>query len=109
MGYTTAAICKLYMGITTATDDTLIGTLIVRAQAMVDSYTHRTFEASADSTKFFNSRFDVYGRTLYFSDGLEAATITTITNHHPHLCLYLLWPPELPVIVECPSLHHPHT
>ena len=80
MAYTTAALCKTYMGITTATDDTLIGTLIVRAQAMVDSYTHRTFEASADSTKFFNSRLDVYGRTLYFSDGLEAATITTITN-----------------------------
>jgi hypothetical protein len=80
MAYTTAALCKTYMGITTSTDDTLIGTLIVRAQAMVDSYTHRTFEASANSTKFFNSRFDVYGRTLYFSDGLEAATITTITN-----------------------------
>ena len=37
MAYTTAALCKTYMGITTSTDDTLIGTLIVRAQAMVDN------------------------------------------------------------------------
>ena len=80
MAYTTTALVKTYMGITTATDDTLIGTLIVRAQAIVDNYTHRTFEAAANSTKFFNSRFDVYGRTLYFNEGLEAATITTITN-----------------------------
>ena len=80
MAYTTTALVKTYMGITTATDDTLIGTLIVRAQAIVDNYTHRTFEASANSTKFFNARSDVYGRTLYFNEGLEAATITTITN-----------------------------
>ena len=56
MAYTTAALCKTYMGITTSTDDTLIGTLIVRAQAMVDKYTHRTFEASTNTTNYFNSR-----------------------------------------------------
>lgn len=80
MAYTTTALVKTYLSITTATDDALIGTLIVRAQSMVDSYTHRTFEASANSTKLFDAKADVYGRTLYFSDGLEAATITTITN-----------------------------
>ena len=80
MAYTTTALVKTYLGISTSTDDTLIGTLIVRAQAMVDSYTHRTFEASANTTNFFNAKADVYGRTLYFCEGLEAATITTITN-----------------------------
>ena len=80
MAYTTTALVKTYLGITTSTDDTLIGTLVVRAQSIVDNYTHRTFEASANSTNYFNSLNDVYGRTLYFSDSLEAATITTITN-----------------------------
>jgi hypothetical protein len=80
MAYTTTALVKTYLGISTSTDDTLIGTLIVRAQAMVDSYTGRTFEASANSTNYFNAKSDVYGRTLYFSEGLEAATISTVTN-----------------------------
>lgn len=80
MAYATTALVKTYLGITTSTDDTLLGTLIVRAQSMVDSYTSRTFEVSANTTKYFNAKADIFGRTLYFCDGLEAATLTTITN-----------------------------
>ena len=73
MAYTTTAIAKVYLGLTSAADDTLIGTLIVRAQAMIDSYCHRTFEASADTTKYFDMRADTDEdrRRLYFSEGLE--------------------------------------
>ena len=83
MAYTTTAIAKVYLGLTSAADDTLIGTLIVRAQAMIDSFCHRTFEASGDTTKYFDMRADTGEdrRRLYFSEGLELAqSPTTVTN-----------------------------
>ena len=95
MAYTTTALVKTYLGVTSSSDDALIGTLIVRAQAMVDKHTARTFEASTDVTKYFDSVMNVdapinrrgylvrdsYGTTLYFSEGLELAQApTTVTN-----------------------------
>lgn len=82
MAYATSALVKTYLSITSSSDDTLIGNLVTRAQAMIDRYTHRTFEASADSTKYFDSIRDVRGYLLMFGrEGLELATVpTTVTN-----------------------------
>ncbi len=95
MAYATTALVKTYTGITSNSDDTLIGTLIVRAQAFIDRACARTFEAASDTTKYFDSMLDIdqqinrrgyylrnaYGTTLYFSEGLELAQApTTVTN-----------------------------
>lgn len=78
MAYTDKTAVKRYLGITETTDDTLIDELIVRAQAMIDSYCRQTFEAAADSTRYFDPTRDVEGRTLYLDAPLAA--ITTVTN-----------------------------
>ena len=81
MAYTTTALCKTYMGITATADDTLIGTIVTRAQSIVDNYVGRTFEAGSDSTKRFDAVRNVFGRFLVFDGGLELAQApTTITN-----------------------------
>lgn len=81
MAYTTTALVKTYLSVTSSADDTLIGTLILRAQSMIDRYTGRTFESASDTTKYFDAKVDVYGVRLYFSEGFELAQApTTITN-----------------------------
>jgi len=81
MAYATAALVKTYLSITSVADDALIGTLITRAQAVIDNYTHRTFEVTTNTTKFFDSYRNVTETTLLFNEGLELATApTTITN-----------------------------
>lgn len=80
MAYTTLADVKTYLGIPTATtaDDALITALIADAQAMIDSYCLRTFEASADTTRYFDAIEDVYGRALRIDADLCA--VTSVTN-----------------------------
>lgn len=77
MAYTDASALKLYLGISTTDDDTLLGALIARAQAIIDAHTGRTFEAATDTTRYFGADA-VCGRTLYLDKDLCA--ITTITN-----------------------------
>jgi hypothetical protein len=79
MAYTTAALLKTYLGVTSATDDTLLTALIARAQSAIDHYTGRTFEASADSTRKFTVGVDTDGRMLYFDE--DCAAITTVTTN----------------------------
>lgn len=78
MAYTTTALIKTYLGITGSGDDTLIGDIITRAQAMIDSYCRRSFEASGDTTRKFDPTSDVVDRTLLLDADLCA--ITTVTN-----------------------------
>jgi len=81
MAWTTTALVKTYLQITTNADDTLIDTLITRGQTFIESYTHRKFEASSDTTMYFDSYRDIRGRTLFFGEGLELAqNPTTVTN-----------------------------
>ena len=79
MAYTDAATLKTYLGVSAATDDTLLTALIARAQAAIDVYTGRTFEAAADSTRYFTVGRDTLGRMLYFDQDLAAIT-TVVTN-----------------------------
>jgi len=70
MAYTTAADVKTYLAISGAGDDALITALIARAQAAIDRYTERTFEASADSTRKYSPLRDVMLDTLYLDGDL---------------------------------------
>jgi len=67
MAYTTTVAVKTYLGITGSGDDTLIDGLVTYAQQIIDSYTHRMFEAGSDSTRW-----------LHLDEDLAA--ITTVTN-----------------------------
>lgn len=78
MAYTTAANVKTYLAIDGSGDDALIGTLIAAAQAAIDSYCRRTFEASTDTTRTFDALRDVERYVLFLDEDLAA--ITTVTN-----------------------------
>ena len=80
MAYTSAANLKVYLGIATGEtdDDTLLGTLVTAAQAMIDAHCRQTFEASGDTTRYFDPTCDVDGPTLRLDGPLCA--ITSITN-----------------------------
>jgi hypothetical protein len=80
MAYTDFTALKVYLKIPVATsaDDALLTALIARAQAAIDNFCRQTFEAAADSTRYFDPTRDVNGRTLYLDAPLAA--ITTVTN-----------------------------
>jgi hypothetical protein len=78
MAYTTNTAVKTLLGISAATDDTLITTLIARAQAWIESFCDQVFEAASDSTRKFDAIQDVDGLTLHLDYPLAA--ITSITN-----------------------------
>lgn len=78
MAYTDTTTLKRYLGISSTNDDTLLGECIARAQALIDDYTQRPFEAAADTTRVFDAVDDVNGRTLFLDTDL--CQITSITN-----------------------------
>lgn len=80
MAYATAADIRAYIGTTSTDDDALLTLLIARAQALIDDYVGFSFEASADSTRYFDSEKDVLedGLTLVFDTWMYSAT--TVTN-----------------------------
>jgi len=73
---------KPYLGIAaaTVTDDALLTQLVTRAQAMIDKYCDRTFEASADSTKYLDAVDDVEGVILHLGSAGDLCAITSVTN-----------------------------
>jgi hypothetical protein len=85
MAYITVAQFKTNLGITDSTDDAIIQVWINCAQKTIDSYTGRTFEAAADSTKKFTPLREDWGGTLWW-DGvtlglqLDLCQLTSITN-----------------------------
>lgn len=78
MAYVTTALLKTYLGLSTSNDDTLLGTLIDRAQAIVDSHCKRTFEASTNTERTFDAVRDVDGRWLYLD--YDLCSINSVTN-----------------------------
>lgn len=79
MAYTTTAAVKTYLGITGAGDDALIVILIAAAQAAIDAFCSRTFEASSNTDRSFDVRADVDGRILYLDEDL--ASINTVKTN----------------------------
>jgi hypothetical protein len=78
MAYAAKTDLKTYLGISGSGDDTLLEVLLTRAQALVDAYCGRTFEAAADVTRYFDAELDVEGRRLWLDHDL--CQITTVTN-----------------------------
>lgn len=76
--YTSASDVKTYLGITGSGDDALIAALVTAAQAAIDQYFLRTFEASANTTRYFDAQRDVSGRRLLLDRDLCA--INSVTN-----------------------------
>ena len=78
MAYASLNDLTVYLGIDDSTaDDGLLTQLLARAQAAVNAFTRRTFEATADATRWHTDA-NVQGRTLYLDGDLCA--ITSITN-----------------------------
>ena len=88
MAYCGVDELKEYLGVTGATDDAMLLTLLAAAQRTIDSYCARTFEATADTVRTFDSQRDVDGYTLTVDSDLCAITSivngdgTTISNSH---------------------------
>ena len=94
MAYTTVAAVKAYLGISESGDDDLIDTLIDAAQKAIDGYCHRTFEASADSTRYFDCTFPTIGGAYLYLDD-EICSVTTVTNgdgNEVTSAQYTTWP-----------------
>lgn len=78
MAYCTAAEVKTYKGISGSGDDTLITALIARAQALIDAYTGRTFEASADTQRYLTVGEDTDGRMAFLpADLCQITSVVT--------------------------------
>ena len=72
--YTTLDSLKAYLGVEASADDALLGDLIGRASAAENALCNRTFSAGVDSTRSFDARLDVDGRTLWLDADLCALT-----------------------------------
>lgn len=80
MPYCTNTNVKDYGNVTSSDDDTLLTTLIARAQQIIDSRCDQTFEASADTTRYFDAILDVSeGKRILYLDA-PLCQITSITN-----------------------------
>jgi hypothetical protein len=78
MSYATLAQLKTTLGITTTADDPLLQLYLDQAQVAVDNYCGQTFEAGANSTRYFHAVDDVHGRELWFDAPL--CSINSVTN-----------------------------
>lgn len=78
MAYTSTSDVKAYLGISGSGDDTLIDALVAAAQAAVDQYFLRTFEASTNTTRYFDAVRDVQGRRLTLDRDL--CSVNSVTN-----------------------------
>ena len=78
MAYITLGQLKSYKGITSDTDDVLLAGFIASAQSTIDDLHGQTFEATADATRYFDAKADVWGRKLVLDRPL--CQITSVTN-----------------------------
>lgn len=82
MAYCTLADLKEELGIPTLTtgDDALLAKKIVNAQAFIDAYTRRTFEAPSDTIRYYAVGVDTVERDLLLDTELAAPPTTVKTN-----------------------------
>lgn len=78
MAYATLSELKQYLGPLESTDDALLTQELASAQALIEEFTHKTFEVLADATRYFSVDRDVCGSRLDFGDWL--CSVTTVTN-----------------------------
>lgn len=93
--YCTVADVKALAGAISVSDDALLGTLVTRASAMIDTWTRRTFKA-ATGTRYYTPGVDTQGLTLFLDyDLLSVSALvngdgTTIASAD-----YVLFPPNV--------------
>lgn len=80
--YLTYTDLKVYLDIAVANtdDDTLLTTLIARAQAIVDRHCSQTFEAASDTTRYFYANSVDYGGHVDGRDLILDAPLCAITS-----------------------------
>lgn len=85
MAYLTVAALKTYLGIQSSADDSLLADIVHEAQHVVDDYCNRTFEAAADTTRYYNAldiryggRVDAFQNTLLLD--VDLCQLTTVVN-----------------------------
>jgi len=78
MAYCSTPELKRYLGITGSGDDELLSELLASAQQIIETHTGKKFEASSDTTRYFDAVADVDGYKLFFDQW--CADITSITN-----------------------------
>lgn len=80
MAYIDDDVLKKYLDIDAdnTDDDALMTTLISAAQRRIDTICRRTFEASEDTTRYFDPYRDVSFRTVYFDTDLITMTSLVI-------------------------------
>jgi len=81
MAYCTVADIVGHLGVEDTADDALIQGYVDAAQAWIDRYCHRTFEALENETRYVDARGDhLRGRVLYIDRIGELAEIDEIIN-----------------------------
>lgn len=76
--YCLLADLKTYLNVTTNTDDALMQVLLDAATARIDSFTGRSFQAAADTSRGFDSSWDVFSGMLWLDEDLSY--ITSVIN-----------------------------
>lgn len=85
VSYLTAADLKAHLGIVSSTDDAELSRLIGDAQKYIETQTLKVFEASADTTRYFDVDRHVLEdedgrRVRLWLDGYDLCQITSVTN-----------------------------
>jgi hypothetical protein len=85
MAYITAENLRDYIGASSHADDTQLGYMCTRAQSMVESFCNRKFEATANTTRYYNALdisyggvVDAFNNTLLLDEDL--AQLVSIVN-----------------------------
>ena len=89
--YCTVTELKTYLSISGSGDDNLLASIIAAAQSRIDSFTKRTFEATADTTRYYDAIEDVDGRSLYVDDISYISAVTSAGQSVP-ASEYVTWP-----------------
>ena len=78
MALCSTADVTAYLNITSTGENTLIGTFVDAAQAMIERYTGRKFDVTQDTTRYFNPIVDARGKSLHFDSELAQAPTTVV-------------------------------
>lgn len=95
MSLITRAEFKTYLGITTTDDDDLIDGLLLSAQKFIEQETHKIFDASTITTRYFTWGDDTNDDSLILYLDHDLAEVSTITNGDGTTVsssAYNLWP-----------------
>ena len=84
MAYASLSDLKTYIATSNQSvgdnDNTILSVCLTRAQAWIDGYTGTTFEASADTTRYFDAVMDTIERELHLDQYLCSVTTVTING-----------------------------